>query len=380
MNKRIKANEKHIQGLRKLQQILNSRTENQSQASQTVALKSTGSLEPAVATPTASATPISVTVTNNQGMSPTPEASATSHDRTGKENQALSTKKGVSVKVDTATSSVSASLQKEPPQSLSFCTQFSAVSVKNTFQPLIYDFKLLPGGLLISADFRNYCVDLFNMQGKHLQRHVFVDNPRRLAVMDPDSEERWMVAVTLPDMKAVILLQIKSDSITQMNTIQMAYRCWAVAAVDDSTLAVGYEQREGITIMNISGCIIRQIGLNLIPYHMTATQDKCLLMSTRYNKITKIKVKDGTVIFDRAVPQIGDSSGNAALQNGWSVFSNCITNSVHLVTPNGHWARELWRQCSDQKFGAFLCTVCVDDGIYVTGFTNGTFCQLVDLT
>ena len=54
------------------------------------------------------------------------------------------------------------------------------------------------------------------LQGKHLQRHVFVDNPRRLAVMDPDSEERWMVAVTLPDMKAVILLQIKSDSITQM--------------------------------------------------------------------------------------------------------------------------------------------------------------------
>ena len=83
-----------------------------------MALKSTGSLEPAVATPTASATPISVTVTNNQGMSPTPEASATSHDRTGKENQALSTKKGVSLKVDTATSSVSASLQKEPPQSL----------------------------------------------------------------------------------------------------------------------------------------------------------------------------------------------------------------------------------------------------------------------
>ena len=43
------------------------------------------------------------------------------------------------------------------------------------------------------------------------------------------------------------------------------------------------------------------------------------------------------------VTPIKNVHGVATLQDGWFLVSDCSANSLHLVTPDGRWDRELWK-------------------------------------
>ncbi|KAK3789106.1 hypothetical protein RRG08_017217, partial [Elysia crispata] len=45
-------------------------------------------------------------------------------------------------------------------------------------------------------------------------------------------------------------------------------------------------------------------------------------------------------------PEIKEPVGVATLQDGWFVVSDSETRSLHLVTSDGRWDRELWRASS----------------------------------
>ncbi|KAK3752006.1 hypothetical protein RRG08_048493 [Elysia crispata] len=92
-------------------------------------------------------------------------------------------------------------------------------------------------------------------------------------------------------------------------------------------------------------------GELLHPYYMTVTQDGCLIMSTWDKTVAKVRIQDSQIIFKKTVPEINHPAGVATLQDGWFVVLDWRTRSLHLVTPDGRWDRQLWRhpRGSDSK-------------------------------
>ncbi|GFR98751.1 hypothetical protein ElyMa_001026800, partial [Elysia marginata] len=79
--------------------------------------------------------------------------------------------------VTTATTSSASSLASAsatatspgPIQSLSQRSSFSVKADSDVDDPFIFDVKLLPGGLVLVADWSNECVKLFNSQNKEIE-------------------------------------------------------------------------------------------------------------------------------------------------------------------------------------------------------------------
>ncbi|GFO33018.1 hypothetical protein PoB_005952300, partial [Plakobranchus ocellatus] len=128
--------------------------------------------------------------------------------------------------------------------------QFTVKVAGETNPPCIYDAKLLPGGLIVLADWDKNSVKLFNIQ----------------------------------------------------NSLVMTSAYSAVAAVDNLTLAVGYNSlgTKGIVLVNLSGVVLCQICSTVHLYYMVATSDGHLMCSTWDNKIAKVELGTGQVIFNNA--------------------------------------------------------------------------------
>ncbi|KAK3762526.1 hypothetical protein RRG08_052996 [Elysia crispata] len=65
------------------------------------------------------------------------------------------------------------------------------------------------------------------------------------------------------------------------------------------------------------------------------------------------------------VPEIEEPAGVTALQDGWLVVSDWRTRSLHLVTPDGCWDRQLWRHPRGSGSKDCLCGVSVSGGVCV---------------
>ncbi|KAK3748127.1 hypothetical protein RRG08_030560 [Elysia crispata] len=112
-------------------------------------------------------------------------------------------------------------------------------------------------------------------------------------------------------------------------------------------------------------------GQSLHPWYMTVTQGGCLIMSTVDNKVAKVRIQDSQIIFNKTVPGIMHPAGVPTLQDGWFVVSDWGTFSLHLVTPDGRWDRELWRHPYGSKSGDRLWGVSVRGGVCVAVSVEG---------
>ncbi|KAK3775809.1 hypothetical protein RRG08_002355 [Elysia crispata] len=229
--------------------------------------------------------------------------------------------------------------------------------------PGFQDGLLLLEKLMLVADNRNNSVRLFNEQGDYLQILKLSSPPYRLALIESGPGNTWKVAVTLPWDQAIAILEVTPDSVTQL----------AITAVDSATLAVGYDGGSGIDLIDMTGRVMRRLSKMLNPDYMTVTQDGCLFMCTM-NNLTKVKIRDGKIMFHNAVPEIERPAGVATLQDGWFVVSDWRTDSLHLVTSDGRWDRELWRHphCRGRLWGVSIHMPSVEILWY---FRNAQLCM-----
>ncbi|KAK3795539.1 hypothetical protein RRG08_016314 [Elysia crispata] len=223
----------------------------------------------------------------------------------------------------------------------------------------IEDVLLLSNRIILVADRSNSSVKLFTMQGDHLDSESLRGRPVRLAVIVSGPGNIWKVAVTFLMDQRIDILEVTPESVTKLTSVQTSCKSYAVTAVDTATLAVGYIDDERIDLIDVTGRVLCQLSQTLDPWYMTLTQDGCLLMSSNNGKVSKVTIQEGYVVFHRSVPQIKNPAGVATLQDGWFVVSDWKTTSLHLVTPDGHWDRQLWRHPRGSDCGDLLWSVSV---------------------
>ncbi|GFN98835.1 baculovirus polyhedron envelope protein, pep, c terminus [Plakobranchus ocellatus] len=152
----------------------------------------------------------------------------------------------------------SASALSRPLKDVRQRNSFDAKIRADHSTPDIWDVQLLPGGRLLLTDWINRCVKLFDTQGQHLHTLECRSNSCRLAVLD-SSSIRHTVAVTLPRCFGIDILEVNGDKVKVKRTLQMSREYWAVAAVNNLTLAVGYWPDTGIDLIDLGGQVLRQI-------------------------------------------------------------------------------------------------------------------------
>ncbi|GFO42254.1 hypothetical protein PoB_006875900 [Plakobranchus ocellatus] len=138
-----------------------------------------------------------------------------------------------------------------------------------------------------------------NMEVKHLHTLECRSKPFHLAVLD-SSSIRHTVAVTLPLCFGIDILEVNGDNMEVKRTLQTSRDYWAVAAVNNLTLAVGYWPGSGIDLIDLGGQVLRQICSSVRPRYMDITEDGGLVCSTVDNKIARVQVVTGTVVFNKS--------------------------------------------------------------------------------
>ncbi|KAK3729924.1 hypothetical protein RRG08_051895 [Elysia crispata] len=205
----------------------------------------------------------------------------------------------------------------------------------------IVDVLLLSNTLILMADRSNESVKLYDVQGEHLHSLELSACPHRLAVIDSGPANTWNVAVTFLIDQRIAILKVTPKFVVQLISIQTTRKYHAITEADGTPLAVGCHG--WIHLIDVAGRVLGRLHSPLDPWYMTVTQDGCLFMSTRDDTVAKVRIKDGQIIFNQAVPEIEKPAGVATLQDGRFVVSDWNTRSLHLVTPDGQWDRELWR-------------------------------------
>ncbi|KAK3782450.1 hypothetical protein RRG08_025473 [Elysia crispata] len=251
-----------------------------------------------------------------------------------------------------------ATAHQRPPQKLSLKTIFSAKVPQDRHDLHIADVKLLPGGLVLLADFGNLCVKLFNQLGQHLHIEVLDAAPLRLALMNPTSTCMWDVALTLSRKPHIAILRITSNSLSLKTSIKTAKPCCAIAAVDAQTLAVGYFGIDGIDLIDLSGRILQQISSYFQPTYMVATSDKCLVMALVSNEIAKKNLENETLYFQK-VDHLQNIYGITDHHNESCLMVDLYSCKVHLISSDGAWIKELWDHPDDKDPEDELRTVAV---------------------
>ncbi|GFO34098.1 hypothetical protein PoB_006060300 [Plakobranchus ocellatus] len=150
--------------------------------------------------------------------------------------------------------------------------------------------------MLLMADSNNSSIKLFNTQGEHIDSLCCSHYPFRLAVLDSGSYSRPLVAVTLPHCPAIDILKVDDNKVKKERTIETSRRYFAVAALDATTLAVGYHRRPGIDLINLSGEVLREIRSRERVFYMEATEDGDLLCCAAGNKILRVRVDPVDVV------------------------------------------------------------------------------------
>ncbi|GFN85883.1 hypothetical protein PoB_001238900 [Plakobranchus ocellatus] len=141
----------------------------------------------------------------------------------------------------------------------------------------------------------------------------------------------------------------------------------AVAAVDNLTLAVGYNSlgTKGIDLVNLSGVVLCQICSTVHPYYMVATSDGHLMCSTWDNKIARVELGTGQVIFNNAVPQIDNPAGIGIETDDFLCITDWKKGMLHLISSNGTWSKQMGSALSGTSQADILWSVSVDNGTCV---------------
>ncbi|GFO20521.1 hypothetical protein PoB_004702600, partial [Plakobranchus ocellatus] len=200
--------------------------------------------------------------------------------------------------------------------------------------------------------------------GQYLHTLECRSPPSRLAVLD-SSATSPTVAVTMPDCSGIDILEVGVNNIKIKRTLQTSTRCWEVAAVNNLTLAVGYNSDTGIDLIDLGGQVLRHICSSVVPNYMDITEDGGLVCSTVDNKIARVQVDTGTVVFDKSVPQIETPRGVAITSDGSILVTDRDNKTLHLVSSRGVWTKQLWSVPSDGGQGDVLWCVATDGRVCV---------------
>ncbi|GFO33010.1 hypothetical protein PoB_005951500 [Plakobranchus ocellatus] len=250
---------------------------------------------------------------------------------------------------------------------------FSAAMNADQYIPNIVDAKLLAGGKLVLADSSNICIKLFNIQGKHLCSLKSKSNPCRLAVLDSSGTSNiHTVAFIMPYSQCIDILEVENENMTIKRTLQMPRMYDKVAAVNKQALAVGYLSGSGIDLLDMEEQDLRQICSSIDPLYMDVTQDGDLVCATVNHKIARVQVDSGLVAFDKPVPQINRLSALTIASDGSLLVIDYSSKTLHLVSSEGTWTKQLWSVPSDTDQGGQLWSVSMDGSVCVCVTERGS--------
>ncbi|GFO49960.1 hypothetical protein PoB_007646500 [Plakobranchus ocellatus] len=194
-----------------------------------------------------------------------------------------------------------ASAISRPPKCVRQRTNFTVKVAKDRSTPLIVDVQLLSCERILLTDWGNECVKLFDTQGQHLDILQCRKPPHYLAVIDSSGASNCItIAVTFPGDSAIDILEVVDVSIKVKKTILTSREYYSVAAVNKQTLAVAQMINFGIDLIDLDGQILRQICPSVRPRYMVTTEDGELICSTVGDKIARVPVDTGAVIFNHS--------------------------------------------------------------------------------
>ncbi|GFN97945.1 hypothetical protein PoB_002445100 [Plakobranchus ocellatus] len=240
-------------------------------------------------------------------------------------------------------------------------TNFTAKVPTDQDEPKMRDVQLLAGGRLVLADGANGCIKLFGTQGQHLYTLKCRGRPFRLALLDSSgASECHTLVVTLPDCTVIDIIEAKGDRMKIKRTIETPRRYDAVATVSKSTRAVGDWDASIIDLIDFHGRVLRQICSSVQSRYMDVTEDGGLICSTWGNKIARVQVDSGTVLFINSVPQTKDPRGVVNLSDGSILVADGSNKTLHLVSSQGIWIKKVWSAPRDTDQDDKLWGVSVD--------------------
>ncbi|GFO06039.1 hypothetical protein PoB_003254400 [Plakobranchus ocellatus] len=117
--------------------------------------------------------------------------------------------------------------------------------------------------------------------------------------------------------------------------------------------------------------IISLAGSSVRPLYMDITEDGGLICSTG-NKIARVQVVTGTVVFNKSVPQIEDLCGVTIRPDGSILVTDIANNTLHLVSSQGVWMKQLWSVPSDRDRRDELYAVSTDGSVCVCVTERGS--------
>ncbi|GFO34413.1 hypothetical protein PoB_006091800 [Plakobranchus ocellatus] len=113
--------------------------------------------------------------------------------------------------------------------------------------------------------------------------------------------------------------------------------------------------------------IISLAGSSVHPDYMDITKDGYLMCSSAGNKIARVQVGTGTVVFNKSVPQIQTPRGVSIAPDGSILVTDFQNKTLHLVSSQGVCIKQLWSAPSDGD---------QDDPLYAVS-TDGSVCVCV---
>ncbi|GFO05305.1 hypothetical protein PoB_003181000 [Plakobranchus ocellatus] len=237
--------------------------------------------------------------------------------------------------------------------------------------PEYYDAKVLPGKRILLSDATNQEIRMFDIEGKHTFSYTCGFRPVNLAVMDRDT-----VAVTT--YQSIEILEVGAAEIklkVSIPTNDKRYK--AVAAIDSTTLALGFWETPGIVVIDITAPKeihrLEKVSTEMgYPISMVATPDGCLVCSNFIDTVVKIKSDTGETVLSKEVHY---NRGIAVDQNGNVFWTERDRQRLHLILYDneaGTWTKDLvlW-EVPKQGHADELWGVDVRDGICVCATKQG---------
>ncbi|GFS12722.1 hypothetical protein ElyMa_006704800 [Elysia marginata] len=239
------------------------------------------------------------------------------------------------------TSACAVASRRGPPKSLRQRKMFSAKVSEDIKEPSITDVKLLPGGLVLLADYENHSVKLFNSQGQHLHIHRIDGCPSHIAVMDITSLSGWDVAVSVPEKQRIDFLKVNYNSLSLKNSIYTPSKCSALTAVDTKILAVCSDDN-GINLIDKIGTVLRHLSFMKPKYMDIMPSEERLVISVHYSTFSEISLNGGIYRRHR-IEEISYMEGISCHQDGSFIAIDSSTDSsAHLLNACGSWVKKLW--------------------------------------
>ncbi|GFO06284.1 hypothetical protein PoB_003278900, partial [Plakobranchus ocellatus] len=108
------------------------------------------------------------------------------------------------------------------------------------------------------------------------------------------------------------------------------------------------------------------------PWYMDITEDGGLMCSTVDKTRARVQVDTGTVVFNKSVPQIKDLYGVTITPDGSILVIDRRNKTLHLVSSQGIWVKQLWSVPSDRGQRDELYAVSTDGNVCVCVTCSGS--------